>query len=490
MTKRILFSVLSLMIAFSPLTTARNAFQPTVNWNENQHRIMVQAPMNYQAAQQHIAWLKQNDYDIAGINWQNAQVEVITNDLGLAKLNQYRISYTVLKSKKTGQDSIEKIDPRYLDPQEVEAKLKQINQKFPQFTRLEQIGTSSQGRAIWGLLLSSTPQRSDPNYFNKPTIIFDGMHHAREIMTSEIVMDVADVVLGVKKTRSAWNQVFEGWNIWIVPMLNVDGNNIVWTQNSWWRKNARSDKGSVYGVDINRNYPFKWNTCNGSSGSKTSDTYRGDKPGSEPESQALAKLGYLAYPTTSLSYHSYSEIILYPYGCQGSLTSEAALYQKVGNELAQLLPKDSGKGTYTAGTPWQLLYSVDGDSMSFMHSEFGALAYTLEVNQSFQPAYELREPTLVKHRKAWSYFLQRTAQNMLSLKVVASGRNAPTEATVAISSINNALGEKPFKTNPAGNFFKVLDPGAYNITVRLADGRTKQFQIEMKGQPLAQVIQF
>lgn len=493
MTKRILFLVLTLGIALSPLTTARNTFQPVVNWNENQHRIIVQAPLNYQAIHQHMSWLRQNDYDIAGINWQNGQIEVITSDSGLSKLTQYRISHTVINSRKVGTGSTEKLDPRYFDPQKVENKLKELNQKFPQFTRLEQIGTSNQGRPIWALLLSSTPQKNDPNYYNKPSIIFDGMHHAREIMTTEIVMDVADVVLSLKRTSSPWNQLLEGWNIWIVPMLNVDGNNIVWTQDNWWRKNARGEKDKVFGVDINRNYPFRWNTCNGSSGSKTSDTYRGDKPGSEPESQALAKLGYMALPAASLSYHSYSELVLYPYGCSGTFTSEAALYEKVGAELAKMLPKDSGKGTYTPGAPWQLLYSVDGDSMSYMHSEFGALAFTFEVNQSFQPAYELRDPTLAKHRKAWSYFIQRSSQNMLSLKVTAAApafRNAPVESTISISSINNKMGEKPFRTNPAGNFFKVLDPGIYTITVRLADGRTKQFQIEMKGQPVSQLIQF
>ncbi|MCB0369798.1 MAG: hypothetical protein KDD45_10260 [Bdellovibrionales bacterium] len=490
MTKRILFLLFTLGIAFSPLTTASNSFRPPINWNQAEYRIIVNAPLNYKAVRQHLSWLRQNDYDIAGINWQTGQIEVITNEQGLERIKQYRISYTILKSKKVGQEDTEKLDQRYLNPQKVEEKLKLLSQKYPQYTRLEQIGTSNEGRAIWALLLSTTPKKGDSNYYNKPTIIFDGMHHAREVMSSEVVMDVADVVLGLKRSATPWNQIMDGWNIWIVPMLNVDGNNIVWTQDKWWRKNARGDGKKVYGVDINRNYPFLWNTCGGSSGSKSSQTYRGDKAGSEPETQALAKLGYEAFPTASLSYHSYSELVLYPYGCDGSLTSESALFQKIANELASHLPKDNGRGNYAAGSPWQLLYSVDGDSMSFMHSEFGALAFTFEVNQSFQPDYELRAPTLLKHRDAWSFFLQRSSQNMLSLKVTAGRRSVANAATVAISTISNKLGEKPFHTNPGGNFFKVLDPGAYNVTVTLADGRSKSFQIQMQGQPQAQIVEF
>jgi len=202
------------------------------------------------------------------------------------------------------------------------------------------------------------------------------------------------------------------------------------------------------------------------------------------------KLGYMTYPTASLSYHSYSELVLYPYGCQGAFTGENALHQKIGGELAQMLPSDSNKGTYTAGTPWKLLYSVDGDSMGFMHGEFGALAFTLEVNQSFQPDYAVREPTLVKHRKAWSYFIQRMSQNMLSLKVVSAARFQPLEATITISGIIKNKGEKPMKTNAAGNFFKVLDPGSYTLDVKLADGRAKQIQVQMAGQPQTQVVSF
>jgi len=504
MTTRILLVLLGLGLALSPTTIASNTFQVPHRWGQNQHRIMVQAEANFQSVQKYLSWLRQNDYDVAGVLWKQAQIEVITDDAGLEKLTQYRMNYQVIKTKKMGQVDVsdsraqktqnnragttEGIDKRYLDPQKVEAKLKQIATQFPQFTRLEQIGTSNQGRAIWALLLSTTPQKNDPNYYNKPTVLFDGMHHAREIMTTEIVMDIADVVLTMKRANSPWNQLIDNWNIWLVPMLNVDGNNIVWSQDNWWRKNARANDSKVFGVDINRNYPFKWKACNGSSGSPSSDSYRGDNPGSEPETQALAKLGYMANPTGYLSYHSYSELVLYPFGCNGSLTAENVLHQKVGNELAKMLPTDDNRGTYTPGSPWQILYSVDGDSMSFMHSEFGALSFTFEVNQSFQPGYETREPTLIKHRKAWAYFIQRMNQNLFSLKVTVG--NQPVDAIIGISTINKIQGEKPFRTNANGSFFKVLDPGIYTITVQLKDGRRQQIQVEMKGTPQAQLIQF
>lgn len=469
---------------------AQTSIRPTQSVSKTKFQVYVQSQANFQTIRNYLGWLKQNDYDIAGVKWQQGIIEVITDQAGLDRMTQYRIPFQVARSHTPGVDAINKIDPRYLNPQKVEEKLKKINAQFPNATRLEQIGTSNQGRAIWALLISKNPKRNDPAFFTKPTLVLDGMHHAREIMTSEIVMDVADTILSMKRTNSPWNQLIESWNVWIVPMLNVDGNNIVWTKDNMWRKNARGNGNSVFGVDLNRNYSFGWNTCNGSSGNTSSDTYRGPSAASEPETQALMKLGAMTFPTASLSYHSYSELVLIPYGCQGAFTGENALHQKVGGELAKMLPSDSNKGTYTAGTPWQLLYSVDGDSMSYMHSQFGALTFTFEVNQTFQPEYSVREPTLLKHRKAWAYFIQRMSQNMLSLKVVAGARFQPLEAVITISGIVKTKGEKPMKTNAAGNFFKVLDPGLYTVNVQLADGRSKQVQVQMAGAPQSQVISF
>lgn len=490
MFKKSLLALFSLCVTTTLVVQAQTLARAAQSTGQTKYQVYVQSQINFQTIKNYLGWLQKNDYDIAGVKWQQGVIEVITDKSGVDRMVQYRIPHQVIKIRTPGIDAIDKIDPRYLNPQKVEEKLKKLNSQFPNETRLEQIGTSLQGRPIWALLISKNPKRNDPNFYTKPTLILDGMHHAREIMTSEIVMDVADVILTMKRTNSPWNQLIESWNVWIVPMLNVDGNNIVWTQDNMWRKNGRGSGNNIFGVDLNRNYSFAWNSCNGSSGNTSSQTYRGASAASEPETQALMKLGSLTIPTASLSYHSYSELVLYPYGCNGSLTGENALHQKIGNELAKMLPSDNNRGTYTAGTPWNLLYSVDGDSMGFMHSEFGALAFTFEVNQSFQPQYAVREPTLLKHRKAWAYFIQRMTQNMLSLKVVSTTRFQPLEATISISGIVKNKGEKPMRTNPSGNYFKVLDPGLYTVNVQLADGRSKQFQLQMTGAPQAQVISF
>ena len=317
----------------------------------------------------------------------------------------------------------------------------------------------------------------------------DGMHHAREIMTSEVVMDVAEYSLDLLEKQTGITPLLSQWNVWIVPMLNVDGNNIVWTSNNMWRKNAATTNGRVHGVDINRNYSFSWNKCGGSSGSLGNDTYRGVSAASEPETQALQNLAKSIRPTGSLSYHSYSELVLYPYGCDGVLTGENTMISSIAQSLSKLLPTDSSSTKfYTPGAPWQILYSVDGDSMGFMYGELGALAFTFEINQSFQPSFDLKAATVAKHRTAWTFFMNRMNQNLLTLKIVDGRTSLPTTAQIGISNIQMVQGEKPYQTNSGGVFFKVLDPGTYTLTLQLPDGRLQAVNVTMNGQPLEQTV--
>ncbi|MCH7516305.1 MAG: hypothetical protein IIB08_04130, partial [Bacteroidetes bacterium] len=77
-----------------------------------------------------------------------------------------------------------------------------------------------------------------------------------------------------------------------------------------WRKNRR-DNGGSFGVDLNRNFGYKWGYDNsGSSPEPTSNTYRGPAPFSEPESQAVSDLAILHNYGTHFNMHAYSDAYL------------------------------------------------------------------------------------------------------------------------------------------------------------------------------------
>lgn len=69
------------------------------------------------------------------------------------------------------------------------------------------------------------------------------------------------------------------------------------------------------GTDLNRNYGYRWACCGGSSGDPASETYRGPAPFSAPETDAVRRfVEARPHLRTAISYHSYGDQVLYPYG--------------------------------------------------------------------------------------------------------------------------------------------------------------------------------
>ncbi len=419
--------------------------------------------------------------DVAGVDYRQRRVELILTG-GTARSLEAKYHIRPLSV----EGIVSAVDPRYHTPEQVAAKLKELADRYPRFAKVHEIGRTTEGRPILALEIAT------PDPVLKPAVLFDGMHHAREIMTPEIVLDIGEQLLQNAKEGSrvrfgpAAADLLSRVRVWIVPQVNPDGNNIVWTSDIWWRKNAWRKKGKVTGVDLNRNYPFQWGKCKGSSGSPGQDAFRGPSAGSEPETEAVFRLADRIRPIGYLTYHSFGELVLAPYGCQGQFTSENELLTRIGKALAESLPTDDGRSHYTYGLSWEVLYQNDGTSADHIFAQFGAPSYALEVNTSFQPSYSLREPTLQKHRVGWALFIETLLKNMLTVRVKdESGR--PVKALVEFSHIVHKAGERAFMTDETGVFFKVLAPGQTLLRVTGPEGRRHEVSVTMNEEP--QVIE-
>ncbi len=486
---KILISLLCLTLGLSILSKPAKAQFVQENKNTVVRYQLDLRGYDYYSIMNIFNYLNNAGYDLSGINWENPSAELILSSSDLAYIVSTGLKGNILEYHEPASENAVRVDERYLDPTEVESILKKINEAAPEVTRLEVIGQSLAGEPIYGLLLSTTPNIQNPKYYSKPSMIVDGLHHAREIVTPEVSIEFAMKVL---EAAYAQNEraidILETWNIWIVPMLNVDGSRIVWSEDSYWRKNARGSGGNVFGVDINRNYGYRFNECNGSSGRKGSQTYRGEHAQSEPETIALINLADRILPAAYISYHSFSELILFPYGCNKSLTGEDGLHRSVSQEMSQHLPTDSGRGQYKPGAPWEILYGVDGDSMSHMHASYGAFAITLEIGTAFQPPYSKRDEIVNKNVNSLIWLTEKLSQSLFSLQVVSGNSFAAVQYGVEILPIRRDQGEAPLRTNSAGYFHKVLSPGDYVIRVTSPDGRVVERKLSMTNVPKSMTI--
>jgi carboxypeptidase T len=389
-------------------------------------------------------YLRAHEYDVAGIDWRRGELEVLASPDEIADLkNQnfnvvYEISQSLLRNP----------DPEYHNPTKVEEALKRFHSTYPDLTQIKSIGKSLEGRDIWAIKISSNPLMS------KPSILFNSMHHAREIMTPEVGIDIIEYLL----TRYSSDSQVQTWlnttDVWVIPMFNVDGNHRMWTKDSMWRKNTRNG----HGVDLNRNYPGTWNTCNGSSGMTFSQTYRGPSAGSEPETQVMMNFVKEIRPVFNISYHAFSELVLYPFGCKPGKAQQVV--EAIGKEMGRLLD-------YKAGTPWELLYNADGGDIDWMFQEMQVIPFVIELNSSsqggFHPDYkEWRDVTVEKNRLGWQYLLKR----MQGPAIV--GKIKSPDVVVEVRNAKNELVTE-YRVNPDGSYFIVLDQGQYSVKFKTKD---------------------
>lgn len=309
----------------------------------------------------------------------------------------------------------------YLTPDEVRTRLAQIADEHPDIVRLEEFGQSHEGRPLVAAVL----QRGSGD--SRPTVLFNGMHHARELMTTEVALSIVEELVaeaGRSVEVDAW---LDRYRIVVVPQVNPDGNALVHSGNRYWRKNAWTESGGskVTGVDLNRNYPALWGACNGSSGKRSSDTYRGPSAASEPETQALMELVGRYRPVLDISYHSFSELIIFPYGCRGQENQAREVFEEVAGLVNDGVVNDRGQsGRYEVGTAPELLYNADGSDLDWQWDTYGVLAFTLEINsssQGFQPDYgRWRDKTVANQKGGWKALIRRLDGPSLLARVLLS----------------------------------------------------------------------
>jgi carboxypeptidase T len=205
-----------------------------------------------------------------------------------------------------------------------------------------------------------------------------GGHHAREHISVEMPLMLAqNLVRRYRAGDARIVRMIESREISIIPAVNPDGLefDIAGDRYKMWRKNRRHNGGSSYGVDLNRNYGFMWGT-GGSSSSPNSDTYKGPQPFSEPETRAIRDFVLARNNlTTLLSFHTFSELILYPWGHKYEKIEDEKSFN-VHRTMAQQMARWNGYQPQQSSE----LYIASGDTVDWSFGERGLVSFTFELD--------------------------------------------------------------------------------------------------------------
>ena len=336
----------------------------------------------------------------------------------------------------------------------------------------------------------------------KPKLFINSAIHAREYTTAALVLEFARWLVNGYGTNADASWILDHHEVHLMLHANPDGRKKAETGLSWRKNtdNAFCANTNTRGVDLNRNFSFSWNSTagQGSSGDACNLTYRGPSAGSEPEIQAIQAYVRSLWPDrrgpgindpapadTSgihLDIHSYSQLVLWPWGTTSSPAPNATALQTLGRKFA----------FFNGYTPQQSigLYPTDGTSDGVSYGELGVPAYTIELGTAFFESCTTYNNTIKPNNLPALIYAAKVVRTpyltpsgpdvtTLALSNDASGAGVQAGVNVALTGsvtdtrFNNSNGTEPTQAIAAAEYYLDVPPwgaGAAAVALGASDG--------------------
>jgi hypothetical protein len=270
----------------------------------------------------------------------------------------------------------------------------------PELVDLINIGPSwrlAQGLSGYPLRVIRVTNEAIPG--PKPKLFVMSSVHAREYTPAETMTRFVEGLVNSYGRDPDATWMLDHHEVHALLQANPDGRKLAeaqWNSTaSGQRKNANAGfcAATRLGVDLNRNFPFAWNSTggSGSSGDACADTFRGPTAGSEPETNAITTYVRSIFadargpdpldaapddtPGIFIDMHSHSRLVLWPWGATNTIAPNGGPMQTLGRRLAW----------FNGYTPQQSpgLYLTDGTTIDFAYGELGVASMVYELGVAF-----------------------------------------------------------------------------------------------------------
>lgn len=371
-------------------------------------------------------------------------------------------------------------DSAYHDYAEMVAEIQQAEADHGAIFDLFPIGTSYQGRTIWAGKVSDNVGVDE----NEPEVLFTHHQHAREHLTVEMALYTLRMLTDEYGVDPQVTSLVDNREVWLVFDMNPDGGEYDISTGSYlsWRKNRQPNSGSSYiGTDLNRNWGYRWGCCGGSSGTTSSDTYRGSSGFSAPETQVVRNfvnsrvINGKQQITVAIDFHTYSELILWPMG----YTTTDVPPDLTLDDWSTMVAMGQAMAAMNGYTPEQSsdLYITDGTIVDWEYGQHGILNYTFEMypktsaQGGFYPPDEVIPAETARNRGPVLYLLEQAAcpygvigkSNEYCAASSTGFRSAAAQAAVTSGSGDN----NGFQTGAAS---MLVDDGVFAVDTNSGTG--------------------
>jgi carboxypeptidase T len=291
----------------------------------------------------------------------------------------------------------------------------QLSEEYSDIMSLESLGVTFEGRDIWLVKLSDHVEVDE----EEPEVFLIGAHHGNEKPSYEVLiyfiqhmvgnyskpntdddgdgMVNEDPIDGVDNDEDGLidedpsedrvREVLNSTEIYLMPMMNPDG------VEAGTRKNQAPNYGpfgfqqeiTSYGVDLNRNYGYRWMFLfifpkyylRSTHYLDSSNVYRGERPFCEEETKAIRVFVNTHDIQICLTYHTYGEWILYPWGHTTLPARDKQVFISIGEGIQAI-------NQYVLAQSVNL-YPTLGDTCDWMYGRKRIIPYTIELGQEYAP---------------------------------------------------------------------------------------------------------
>ncbi|XP_012526206.3 zinc carboxypeptidase [Monomorium pharaonis] len=277
---------------------------------------------------------------------------------------QKLIDQTVAENQSTSFDF-----NNYHTLEKIYKNLDDLAKQYPDKVEIIVGGRSYENRQIKGVKVSFKA--------NNPGIFIEGGIHAREWISPATVMYILHQLLS--SSDPDIKDLAESHDWYIFPVFNPDGYAYTHTKNRLWRK-TRKPYGICVGADANRNWNYKW-VSKDFTANPCSELFAGREPFSEIETKSMSEYiesisdKFYAY----ISFHSYSQLLMYPYGYTKEHLDNHEDLHAIGLKSAAALEQKYGT-QYRVGNVAETIYVCTGVTVDYIKGIYRKpIVYTYEL---------------------------------------------------------------------------------------------------------------
>lgn len=390
---------------------------------------------------------------VSGATLGHADVLVTTWELEEIQRRGFRVNII------QAEEDVRPIPPEYHTVEQTWVTLDSLHRLYPSITKLDTCGYSQRFHLPLPHFVIS---RNVGSREDEPSVLLDGVHHANEPLGNEICLFTMGRILQDYPDSANARRWVDSMELHFVPIVNPDGWKYI-TDSSltfpWWRKNLRdngNNGGSINpdsdGVDLNRNYDWRWSVIGSSD--PTAGDYYGPSPASESEVGALRTLAYERRFVVGVSYHSYGREILFPWHYNSLVPPDYRSLFVLARDMSYRMPD------YRFGF---LPYGC-GMTSGWLYGQLGTYDISVETGTSFFPPAESIALECQTNYAGAAVLFNRPFRSGITGHVRDSLTLQPLQAVVEVNGLTGDSIAPRFSDSLFGRYYRFLWDSAFSLT--------------------------